>query len=276
MAKKPALGRGLSAILGDVEELYEKELGSDISIKEAVLISKIKPNPKQPRKSFKEESIKELAASIKEYGLIQPVLLHDNKDGSYILVAGERRLRACVSLGFESIKAVIGSDFKQNLAELALIENIQREDLNPLDLAKAFKYLLDKHKLTQEELASLVHKSRSEVANILRILSLDDDTKALISKGVLSKAHAKIIAGAKNKKEEDFLSKKIIKEKLSVRKSEELAKSLKNKNKENEFELLEEVANKLKEFGLSNKIKSNKISIVFKNKEQVKDFLSKL
>lgn len=267
MAKKPALGKGLSAILGDIDELYENELSST-SLKEEVDLDKIKVNPAQPRQEFKDESIEELASSIKEYGLIQPVIIQKQDDG-YLLIAGERRLRACKLLGQKSIRAIINDEDEERLGELALIENIQREDLNPLDLANAYKELLDKRGLTQEELAVRMHKSRSEIANSLRILKLSNETKELILEGKLSKGHAKSLVGLKED-DEKKLSKEIIKENLSVRQAEERAVTLRNKEKSKLN--LEYLSKKLGSLGVKASFKGNKIILEFKNNEEVENF----
>ena len=163
------LGRGLSSILEDVEAGYLKDLPNRGV--EEIEIAKIKTNPYQPRREFNEEAIKELALSIKKYGLLQPVILIKDED-EYILVAGERRLRATKSLGEKYIKAIIVDYSKNDLREYALIENIQREDLNPIEIAYSLQSLIEEHGFTHEELANTISKSRSYVTNLLRILNL--------------------------------------------------------------------------------------------------------
>ncbi|PAF45911.1 ParB/RepB/Spo0J family partition protein [Helicobacter sp. 11S02629-2] len=225
MAKKKALGRGLGDLLGDADEFY-KEVSQ--SIKPFDLdINLIKPNPKQPRVNFDEESLKELADSIKEHGLLQPVLVYRDEDG-YALIAGERRLRACKKLGLKSIKVIILEDVKEELlGELALIENIQRENLNPIELALSYKALLDEHNFTHEKLAQKIKKSRAQITNTLRILELDEKTKQLLMQGKLTQAHAKVIVGL-DKEDEDFLVKKILSEDLNVKETEKIARELKS------------------------------------------------
>ena len=154
MAKRKALGRGLESLLGEAAEAYSKDLGINVSDVQNIEIDLIAPNPYQPRKNFDEEALSELASSIDEFGLIQPVVLYKDKEGSYILIAGERRLRACKILGKTDIKAVILEAEEDKLRELALIENIQREDLNPIELAISYKELIDTMGITQEALAA--------------------------------------------------------------------------------------------------------------------------
>lgn len=231
MAKKGGLakGKGLADLLGDMNETYSKELGLDLNRVEEISIDLITPNPFQPRKKFDEQSLEELAASIKEYGLIQPIILLQKNDETYTLVAGERRLRACKKLKMPTIRAVIAHIDEDKLRELALIENIQRENLNPIELANSYKDLIEKHKITQEELASIIHKSRSQITNTLRLLSLDEQTQNLIAEGKISQGHAKIIVGL-DKKDEKMMADTILGQKLSVRETEKIAQKIKNKS----------------------------------------------
>lgn len=175
MAKKGGLGRGLSAILEDVEQAYSKEIANlnDSEIVEEINIDEILPNPYQPRTHFDEEALKELSASIKRHGLIQPIIVIKKDDG-YMLIAGERRYRATKMLGASKIKAIIADIKSQNLRELALIENIQRENLNPIELAKSYKELINEYKITQDGLANIIHKSRTQITNTMRLLLLSD------------------------------------------------------------------------------------------------------
>lgn len=188
--RKKALGRGLDAILGDVELTYTKELQSgrnDIVIE--LEIDKIKPNPYQPRKNFDEEALKELSESIERHGLIQPIIVMQKGD-EYLLIAGERRLRATKILGDKTIKAIVADFASQNLRELALIENIQRQDLNPIELANSYKELIDEYKITQEELSDIIKKSRTQITNTIRLLSLSDFTQKMIANNKISQGHA--------------------------------------------------------------------------------------
>lgn len=219
MAKKRSLGKGLGAILGEVEEAYAKEVPQDEIIE--LDIDAIAHNPYQPRKTFNEESLRELAQSIKEHGLLQPVIVIEDIDG-YILIAGERRLRASKLAGLSKIKAVIAKQIdKKRLREFALIENIQREDLQPLELAQSYKELIEDYGITHEELANIVKKSRTHITNTLRLLQLSSYAKDALNEGKISAGHAKILVGL-DEEEQKLLVDTIVGQKLSVREAEKL------------------------------------------------------
>jgi len=263
------LGRGLSSILEDAEVGYLKDLGGSGILE--IEVDKIKPNPYQPRKEFKEESIIELANSIKRYGLLQPVILIKDKD-EYILVAGERRLRAVKKLNKEKIKAIIVDYSLNDLREYALIENIQREDLNPIEIATSLKNLIEEHNYTHEELANIISKSRSYVTNLLRILNLPDFVQNKIKENKLSIGHAKVLIGL----EEELLKKvieEIEKKDLNVRETEKLIQKLKNPIKNVENIIIDEkiilIAKKFKELGLKVEINKNSLKIKFKNERDL-------
>ncbi|ABK83112.1 ParB/RepB/Spo0J family partition protein [Campylobacter fetus] len=220
-----ALGRGLSAILEDVENAYDKELNRDLI--SDIDIDKIIPNPFQPRKHFDQESLSELSASIEKHGLIQPIIVIKKGNG-YTLIAGERRLRATKLLGKDSIKAIVANLEDQNLRELALIENIQRENLSPIELANSYKELIEEYKITQEALSNIIKKSRTVITNTLRLLSLDESTKRLIEDGKLTQGHAKVIVGL-DKDDEKMVVDTIVGQRLNVRDTENLIKRIKNK-----------------------------------------------
>lgn len=263
------LGRGLSSILEDAEIGYLKDLGGSGILE--IEVDKIKPNPYQPRKEFKEESIIELANSIKRYGLLQPVILIKDKD-EYILVAGERRLRAVKKLNNEKIKAIIVDYSLNDLREYALIENIQREDLNPIEIATSLKNLIEEHNYTHEELANIISKSRSYVTNLLRILNLPDFVQNKIKENKLSIGHAKVLIGL----DEELLKKvieEIEKKDLNVRETEKLIQKLKNPIKNVENIIIDEkiilIAKKFKELGLKVEINKNSLKIKFKSKQDL-------
>jgi len=263
------LGRGLSSILEDAEVGYLKDLGGSGILE--IEVDKIKPNPYQPRKEFKEESIIELANSIKRYGLLQPVILIKDKD-EYILVAGERRLRAVKRLNNKKIKAIIVDYSLNDLREYALIENIQREDLNPIEIATSLKNLIEEHNYTHEELANIISKSRSYVTNLLRILNLPDFVQNKIKENKLSIGHAKVLIGL----DEELLKKvieEIEKKNLNVRETEKLIQKLKNPIKNVENIIIDEkiilIAKKFKELGLKVEINKNSLKIKFKSKQDL-------
>lgn len=263
--------RGLSSLMGDVGEVYSRELGLDKNQVSLIEISKITPNPFQPRKTFDEAALNELANSIKEHGLIQPIIVLKKND-SFILVAGERRLRATQILGKENILAFVSDSDESKLRELALIENIQRENLNPIELANSYKDLIEVYNITQENLAELIHKSRTQITNTLRLLNLDPKTQELIASGKISQGHAKVLVGL-DKEDEKVLVDSILGQKLSVRDTERLVQKVKNKENtedtefENSMQGLKQVLNKL---GFVSKNNKKELIIRLDNIEKIK------
>ena len=283
MAKKGGLGRGLEAILGDVELAYKAELneGNSDMVKD-IDLDLIVENPYQPRKNFDETALRELSESIKRHGLIQPIIVIE-KDGGYMLIAGERRFRATKMLGESKIKAIVADIESQSLRELALIENIQREDLNPIELANSYKELIDEYKITQDGLANIIHKSRVQITNTMRLLSLSATTQDYIKEGKLTQGHAKVIVGLEPNDEKTAVD-TIIGQRLSVRETENLVKNLKNKLPPKtalklDERYLERLAN-LKEifskFDVPIKIKGKKITIEFDNIADIDRLINKI
>ena len=282
---KRALGRGLGAILEDVESSYNKELegGNAENLIIEIDVDKIEPNPYQPRSNFDKEALRELSDSIARHGLIQPIIVIQ-KDDSYVLIAGERRLRATKLLGERKIKAVVADIKSQNLRELALIENIQREDLNPIELAKSYKELIGEYRITQEELADIIKKSRVQITNTLRLLSLCDEVQDAVSADKISQGHAKVIVGLE-KVDQILALNTILGQRLSVRDTENLVKKLKDKTKprdkksrggfENFRPELLKLKSKLDKFGKIS-IKDRKISIEFNEILQISEFLKRI
>jgi ParB family chromosome partitioning protein len=259
------LGRGLGAILEDAEAGYLKDLPQS-GVNE-IDIEKIIPNPYQPRKEFSEESIEELANSIKKHGLLQPiVVIKDKSEDRYILVAGERRLRASKKLGKEKIKAIVTDYTLEDLREYALIENIQREDLNPIEVALSLYELIKKHGYTHEELAKNLGKSRAYVTNMLRVLNLPDEVIEKLRKNSISLGHAKVLVSL-DKDEAIELAKEIEEKNLSVRDTEKIVKNRKkSQNKEKVIsEELVEIGYKLKKLGFKIELGSDFLKIKFKN-----------
>lgn len=212
---KTALGKGLEALI--------PEKGEEIVYLD---IERIFPGEQQPRKTFKDDSLKELAASIKEKGILQPVIVSRVGDGSFRLVTGERRWKAASLAGLKKIPALIKNVASKDSLEIALIENIQREDLNPMEAAEAFSKLIIEFNLTQEELSDRVGKERATIANYLRLLKLPEEVKSFIYKGSLNTGHAKAILGIDGKAHQIDAARKIIKKSLSVREAELLAKKI--------------------------------------------------
>ena len=215
------LGRGLDALIPSLS-VNEEDKVIEISL------SKLRPNPYQPRKTFDEDSIKELAESIKQHGVIQPIIVRTVIKG-YEIIAGERRFRASQYCGNETIPAVVRSFSDQQVMEIALIENLQREDLNAIEIAIAYQALLDKFNLTQEELSLKVGKSRSHIANFVRLLSLPEEIKQNVSRGTLSMGHARALAGIKNERTQLELADQVITQEWSVRELEDAIQNLDSK-----------------------------------------------
>lgn len=221
---KPGLGRGLDSLL-KVYDSENEEINSNQSVTkydmrhgdvEKIDINKIYTNPNQPRKTFDKESLNELAESIKLHGLIQPIVVNQMPDG-YMIIAGERRYRASKICGLKEIDAIIKNYTNKQIAEISIIENLQREDLNPVEVAKGIKKLMDEYGLTQEKVAERLGKSRSAIANSLRILSLYPEVLELVEKGKVSFGHAKILVAVTDYALQLMLAKKIAKDKLTVR-----------------------------------------------------------
>lgn len=236
--KKHGLGKGMSSLLDgfDYDVQVENVINKTVSkAKEAerlnaiyVPIENIRPNPHQPRKAFDEESLEGLADSIRSQGVLQPLMVEEYAPGEYSIVAGERRYRAALLAGEEKVPVIVAALSDIQRAEISLIENIQREDLNPIEEAAAFDALIQKSGYSQEEIAKKVGKSRSAVANSLRLLSLPDEIKDDVVSGAMSAGHARVLLSLVNPSDVELLRNKIIQDGISVREAENLA-SLYNK-----------------------------------------------
>lgn len=224
MAKKNAgLGRGLDAIFLD-NALFEESVDRGENKISILKLSLIDPKSDQPRKYFDKDSLSELAESIKENGLLQPILVRESAGGRYQIIAGERRFRASKLAELSEIPAIILDKDDKAAAQIALIENIQREDLNPLEEAMAYRSLAEEYGMTQEELSEKVGKSRSAIANSVRLLDLPDGILALVASRKISAGHARTLLGAKDEEVMYILAKRVIEEDLSVRRLEEEVK----------------------------------------------------
>ena len=262
---KKGLGRGLSSLIGD---------SGTNSTNNKISISSIIPNKYQPRKSFEKESIKELSNSIKERGIIQPLIVRKSEDQNekYELIAGERRWQAAQNAGLHEVPVIIIEADNLKSLEFAIVENVQRKDLNPIDEANGYKRLIDEFNYDQEKVSKFIGKSRGHVANCIRLLGLPSEVIKLVEENKLSQGHAKILVSLENAL---FLAKKIINKKLSVRQSENLVRLLKSKSKSkfkpqdsNIKELENTITNKI---GLNVNIKNNKDNsgqIIFSYKSQ--------
>lgn len=230
MAKKTGLGKGLDALfaentlLQNDDEEKKEELKDGEEIVRKIKVIEIEPNRDQPRKIFDNESLEELAESIKKYGVIQPIIVKQ-KDNYYEIVAGERRWRAAKKAGLSEMPCIVREDDERKNREIALIENIQREDLNPIDKARGFKLLLNEYQMTQQELADILGISRSGVANTIRILNLDPRVIKLAEEGKISEAHCRSIVSIQDPDQQYKLALKIIEKGSSVKSLEQTMKN---------------------------------------------------
>ena len=226
--KRKALGKGLDQLFSSENinfETFEKEIVDTAKANEIknILIDDIRSNPFQPRKSFNEESLNELAESIKAHGLFQPIIVKKSIKG-YELIAGERRTRAAKIAGFDAIPAIVKEVSDEDMLEIALLENIQREDLNPIEEAEAYSNIIKKSNITQEELSKKVSKSRSYITNVIGLTKLPEEVKKLVIEGKLSMAHAKILSKLEDEEYSIKLAHRIVNEGISVRTLETIVK----------------------------------------------------
>ena len=285
------LGRGLSALIPEDDEKSEV-IVKEIVVKEPaeikVRLSQIEPNKEQPRKMFDEDALIELSESIKQYGVLQPLLVQKKED-YYEIIAGERRWRAAKLAGVKEVPVVIKDYSDQEIMEIALIENIQREDLNPIEEAQAYQRLIKDYKLKQDEIAEKVSKSRATITNSLRLLKLDKRVQEMVMEGKLSNGHARTIISVEDKDKQFMIAQKIFDENLSVREVEKLMRELEKPNKdlkkpENDFVYrdFEENMSKLLATHVTIKNKDNnkgKIEISYYSQEELEriyDLLKKL
>ena len=278
-----ALGRGLGELLGEVESAYESSTRNNKSGVNKIDVASIKANPNQPRKIFDEEKLNDLSESIKEHGLLQPIVVIENDDNTYTLVAGERRLRAHKLAKIDKIKAIIIDADEFKLRELALIENIQRDDLNIIELAYCYAQLLNEHNITHEELSRKVFKSRTLITNTLRLLQLSSYVQQFLATDKISAGHAKVMIGL-SVDEQKMVCDSIIGQKLSVRETEKLVKDLKEKNSDkpkkkkesNTYDInpLKNLMNKLQENDLKVKVEKNYFKIEFNSQDDIEKISS--
>lgn len=276
------MGKGLSALINNNENVDQSRV-------EEIFVDQIEANPFQPRSDFNEDSLQELAKSIQEKGIIQPITVRKIKAEKYQIVAGERRWRASKLVGLKKIPAVIRDFDDQEMLEIALIENIQREDLNPIEEAAAYDKMLDNFDITQTELAKQVGKSRSAVANMVRLLKLADKVKNHLQQGTITIGHARALLALKNEEAQIAACENIIIQDLTVRETEKYVEKLKNplqkkekKNKKKELnsewknaaaELENKLGTKVK---IKQRQKSNLLTIEIDNVEKLKKLVEKL
>ena len=276
------LGRGLSALIPDTKE--------DIDKKDIITIdlSKIYPNDSQPRKIFDEEKVKVLSESIKSYGVLQPIVVKPDEDGRYMIIAGERRYRASKMANKKEIPAVIKDIPMRDIMEIALIENLQREDLNCIEEALAYRGLIEHYEVTQEEISEAVGKSRPHITNTLRLLNLGEKVIEMIEKGEITAGHGKALLRITDLEAQFNLAKKIVEEELSVRVTESLAKKICETSEEQVVKeekqkdiFIVDVEEKLRNmFGtkvnISKGKKKGKIEIEYYNDEDLNNIVSML
>lgn len=282
-----ALGRGLGDILSEVEEAYEKDLSEFDSFEleaqgariEELDVELISPNPFQPRKHFDEQALQELSYSIKEHGLLQPIVVIEKEDG-YLLIAGERRLRAHKLANLETIKVIIADVEidEVRLRELALMENIQRENLNAIELANSYAELIDVHNITHDELSAVVHKSRSQITNTMRLLSLSSYVQEQLISNKITQGHAKVLVGLEETKQKIIID-SILGQKLSVRETENMVKNYKGTSIPEKAKVTRDpfLDKYIKSFAnaipLKHKLKTKSIEIYFEDENDVESFL---
>lgn len=273
MKKTLGLGRGLDAL---IDTTHITTAGSS-SICE-IALNKIYANPDQPRHTFDEEALNELSQSISEHGVISPITLRKDTNGQYMIIAGERRYRAAKMAGLTTIPAYIRTAKDEQVMEWALIENIQREDLDAIEIALAYQRLMDEYQLTQERMSERVGKKRATVANYLRLLKLPAEIQLGIKEKKIDMGHARAILGSQSPEQQLHIYKKILQQGLSVRKVEELVSESKPQTKittkNNTFAAQqEELSNALQ---MPVKISSNKLTISFRNEEDLKKLITRL
>ena len=280
MAKGMALGRGLGELLGEVEAAYDK---GNTSSREGLLeidVEKIVPNPNQPRKMFDEDKLQELSSSIKKHGLLQPIVVIKDDNNGYILVSGERRLRAHKLANIDTIKAIVTNIKELELRELALIENIQRDDLNVIELAYSYAQLINEHSITHDELSGRVFKSRSLITNTLRLLQLSAYVQQLLANNKLTAGHAKVMLGL-SEEDQKKVADSILGQKLSVRETEKVVKDLKSllnpkktskKTQNYNFKPLDNIVSILQASNLKIKAEKNYLKIEFNSQEDIEKF----
>lgn len=283
-SRRKALGRGLEELFNNEPMDYEKieeKIIEETNNEEIVEISltELRSNPYQPRKNFDENALQELANSIKEHGVFQPIIAKKSIKG-YEIIAGERRVKASILAGKETIPAIIRDFSDQDMMEIALLENLQRENLNALEEAIAYKKLLDELQLTQDSLAKRLGKSRSHITNMLGLLTLPEEVKDMIMEGKISMSHARILSKIENNDKVKELAEKIIVDGLSVREVEDLSHNntlekkntqIRHDNHHNEYKVIEEELSE--KFGTKVKVKNNKVEIQFVNSNDLNRIL---
>ena len=238
-AKGRGLGKGLDSLIPTIEQPKKTSKTENEAVENVLNITKVEPNREQPRKKFDEDALMELADSIKQYGVLEPILVQPRGD-YYEIISGERRWRAAKIAGLKEIPVVIKNLTDQEIAEISLIENIQREDLNPIEEALAYKRLLEEFHLKQDELAEKVSKSRTAVTNSMRLLKLTDEVQQMVVDDMISTGHARALLGVEDGETQYNLAQRIFDEKLSVREVEKMVKNIGKPAKEKKAKKIDE------------------------------------
>ena len=302
MSKKRGLGKGLGALISNINEeelesvdseqgatdlLYDsKEINESNEIFKNIPINKVIPNPSQARNDFNTEKLEELVVSIREHGVVQPIVVRPLENGNFEIIAGERRWRACKIIGMEEIPAIMKKYSEIEATAVSLIENIQREDLNSLEEANAYKRLMNLYALTQEDVSGMVGKSRSHISNVIRLLSLPEEIKIFLGNNSITTGHAKALLSLNDEELQMKVVEKIIANNLSVRETEKLIKDIISENikkqrdnpdKEKVYIVMENNLNDYLKTMVNIKVNSQgngKIEIVYKNKNELDRIIS--
>lgn len=286
MAKKPGgLGKGISALIPDADILIKKE-ENELKPVNSLKLSQVEPNPNQPRKTFDAEKLQALADSIAEHGLLQPIAVKKNENGFYTIIAGERRWRAAKIAGLKEIPAVVYEFDDKAVAELSLIENLQREDLNPIEEAAGYARLAEEFEMTQEEISKSVGKSRSAITNTMRLLNLSEPVRKLVQQLEISAGHARTLLAIEDKDLQEKTAYLVIEKDMSVRQLENYVNSIKKPDRlprvREAFSVVKDDIEKLLEGALGTKVKiisgkkKGKIEIEFYDKESLDRIVSRL
>lgn len=287
MARKTGgLGKGISALIPDADIVVKKDEDSSSKPISNLKLSQVEPNPNQPRKTFDIEKLETLSSSIKEHGLLQPIAVKKNENGFYTIIAGERRWRAAKMAGLKEIPAVVYDFDDKAVAELSLIENLQREDLNPIEEAAGYERLSKEFEMTQEEISKSVGKSRSAITNTMRLLNLSSPVRKLVEQLEISAGHARTLLAIEDKELQEKVAYLVIEKDMSVRQLESYVNQLKKPERlpkvRDSFSVVKDDIEKLLESSLGTKVKiisgkkKGKIEIEFYDKESLDRLVSRL
>ncbi len=286
MARRPGLGKGLDALIPGNESIEEETTQAFLQGIKQIPIDQIQPNPQQPRVNMDLESLEELAASIREHGILQPLIINEVEENKYTLIAGERRWRAARMAGLTLVPVIERKVTEETQLELALIENLQRTDLKPLEMAEAYKTLSEEFSLTHEQIAEQVGKSRTSVTNTLRLLNLPDQVLNSLAEGLITEGHARALLGLPNSNAQRAVLSSVLNLELSVRQTETLVKKFKGEKPHSIAKPapppeLQDLENRLRNF-FGTKVKINgaknngRLVVYYYSEEELNDILDKI